>query len=168
MTPEICVLVTGVSGGSVGHQILHALSRSEGKYKIVATDIDPFSFGLYQTEHHYLVPRAIASEYLPAILRVIEREKVNIILPGSESEIWALVHGKKALEQVGCALVASPASVLEITSDKWVLQGWLKNNGFDVPQTLSGADWQDRGDQIRFPVVAKPAVKSGGSHGVAI
>ena len=168
MKTATCALLTGVGGRSVGHQILHALSLAGEKYKIVATDIDPFSFGLYQTDHHYVVPPATSVDYLPAILRIVEREHVRVILPGSEPEVRALGNSRNELEAVGCTLVASPSEVIDITRDKWVLQRWLEHNGFGVPYTAIGNDWRTLVGTVGFPIVGKPATMSGGSRSVAI
>lgn len=84
MAEPVAVLVTGVGGRSVGHQILHALSLVKQKYKTVATDVESFSFGLYLADCAYLVPRADASDYIPAIQEIVKREEIRIILPGTE------------------------------------------------------------------------------------
>ena len=168
MSSRISVLITGVGGRSVGHQILHSLALTGEKYKIVATDIDPFSFGLYQTEHHYIVPKASSPDYLPAIMRLVRRENVQVILPGSEAEVQVLAHARQDLENAGCALVASPVEVIDLASDKWVLQGWLERNGFGVPRATIGTNWKVLADSVGFPLIAKPATMSGGSRSVAI
>ncbi len=168
MTSRPCVLVTGVGGRSVGHQILHALSLVAEKYKIVAADMDRFSFGLYQTPYRYVVPPPTSPDYLPAILRIIEREGVGIILPGSEPEIRVLAHSRAALAGAGCKLVSSPPEVIDVASDKWIMQGWLEKCGFGVPRTASGTDWKQFVREVGFPVVGKPTALSGGSRSVAI
>jgi carbamoyl-phosphate synthase large subunit len=168
MNTKICVLVTGVGGRSVGHQILHALMLTGEKYKIVAADIDSFSYGLYQTNHHYVVPPAVSTHYLPAILKIIEREQVRVVLPGSEIEVGVLAHARNALDAMGCMLVASPTDVINATSNKLVLQGWLECNGFGVPRSSTAENWKTLVSIVGFPIIAKPATMSGGSRGVAI
>lgn len=90
MSRRASVLVTGVGGRSVGHQVLHALLLLEEQYRVVAADADPFSFHLYQVSTKYLVPPASDPEYIGAILPLVERERMDAILypaPGVVSEV---------------------------------------------------------------------------------
>lgn len=168
MDGNLSVLVTGVGGRSVGHQILHAILLSGGKYRIVATDAEPYSFGLYQTESRYIVPKATAPDYGDAIARLIEREQIKIVLPGTEAEVLALARNAEMLKKLGCILVASDLPVIERCADKDTLYRWLAANGFGVPRSVPGDDWRDLVATVGFPVVAKPSQGSGGSRNVAI
>ena len=127
------VLVTGVGGRSVGHQILQALALLEDKYSVVATDADAFSYGLYQVRDRYVVPRADDPRYLAAIRRLIQQERIDVVLPGTEAEVAALERGRPEL---GCALIASPQFVLDLCGNKKRLADWLPPNGFLSPRTV--------------------------------
>jgi carbamoyl-phosphate synthase large subunit len=162
------VLVTGVGGRSVGHQILSALKRAGAGYFVVATDADAFSFGLYIADARYVVPTAQAPEYLSALLRIIERERVEAILPGTESELRVLASARHELESRGCAVIASDRGVIDLCLNKAALPRWLAQNGFDTPDTASGDGWEALVARTGFPIVGKPAEDSGGSKGVAL
>jgi len=47
------------------------------KYRIVTTEAEAFSLGLYQVKDRYVVPFANTPQYIQAILHIVEREKVN-------------------------------------------------------------------------------------------
>ena len=168
MTRRPCVLVTGVGGRSVGHQILHALQLTGDRYRIVCCDADSFSFGLYQVPGRYLVPPALAPSYVEAILEIIRREAVDALLPGTEAEIRTLVQAEASLAEAGCRLVASPAEVIELCGDKGHLYRWLAEQGIGVPRSAGVADLEDFLADVGFPIVAKPAGSSGGSRNVMI
>jgi carbamoyl-phosphate synthase large subunit len=169
MSSATSVLVTGVGGRSVGHQILHALLLLEaGKYRPVATDADAFSFGLYLVPDRYLVPFASASDYLPQILRIIETEQIRVVLPGTEPEVRVLSENAARLSEAGCTVIASPPDAVALCSNKERLYGWLGENGFSVPRSVSAAEWRDLVAEAGFPIVGKPTEESGGSRGVAI
>ena len=93
------VLITGVGGRSVGHQVLHALSLGKEKYRVVATDVENFSFGLYLAEAAYLVPRADSPDYIPAIQELVQKEQIQVILPGTEPELRSLVQRRASLRE---------------------------------------------------------------------
>lgn len=162
------VLVTGVGGRSVGHQILSALLLLGDKYDITCTDADPFSYGLYEVPKRYVVPSARESNYIAAVLNIVEREKSEVLLPGTEAEIRVLVKEQDRLRAAGCHLVVSPADVIELCGDKGALSQWLADNGYGVPQTASTKNWKALAAECGFPLVAKPASNSGGSRNVAI
>jgi len=163
-----CVLVTGVGGRSVGHQVLHALSLTGNRYKIICTDADSFSFGLYLTPHRYLVPLANDPDYLDAILAIIERENVDVILPGTEAEVMRLVQCRGQLHDVGCKLIASPESAVALCNDKAELYRWLAREKIGVPTSVGVDDWPALVEKAGFPIVAKPATGSGGSRSVEL
>ncbi len=163
MNKRVTVLVTGVGGRSVGHQILQALLLCGDKYRVIATDAERFSYGLYQVANRYVVPRAHSPAYLPALRRLVERESVDIILPGTQPEVGIL-----SAAELPCPVLANPASVVKLCSSKEVLYDWLRAHDFGVPASVSGREWQRLVSQHGFPVVAKPTEDSGGSKAVAI
>lgn len=164
----IGVLVTGVGGRSVGHQILHALSLAKQKYRIVATDVENFSFGLYLADAAYLVPRANSPDYISAVQELVRREKIAAVLPGTEPEVRALVADRERIEDLDCLVLASSPDVVQLCGNKLRLYEWLNQNGFVVPRTAAAADWQTLAKDAGFPLVGKPTEESGGSRNVAI
>lgn len=159
------VLVTGVGGRSVGHQILQALLLVRDRYEIVATDADAFSYGLYQVKDRYIVPRASDPRYLDSIRALIQKERIDIVLPGTEPEVAVLGACRKTL---GCPAIVNPQPVLEICANKNRLADWLSANGFLSPRTVPASDWKALVDQTGFPIVGKPAENTGGSKGVQL
>ena len=168
MTEATTVLVTGVGGRSVGHQILHALQRAAKPYRIVTTDADPFSFGLYHSGPGYLVPLAADPGYLPAITRIIEREGIQVLLPGTEPEVTVLARHRDALAKTGCTIIVSPPEVVDLCFDKGRLYRWLAENRVGVPPTADADGWEALADAVGYPIVGKPTRGSGGSRGVEI
>ena len=168
MALQTCVLVTGVGGRSVGHQILHALLLLGDKYRIVAVDADEFSFGLYQVKNSYIVPRANAPNYLSSLISIIKHEHVDAILPGSEPEVRVLAQNQKAILSTGCHVIVNPEEVIQLCSNKWQIFNWLKTNGFATPKTVCASEWRKLVDQVGFPLVGKPVTYTGGSRNVAI
>jgi carbamoyl-phosphate synthase large subunit len=168
MSRRVRVLVTGVGGRSVGHQVLHALSLVREKYRLVATDVENFSFGLYLADAAYLVPSADAPDYIPAIQELVTREQIQVILPGTEPEVRSLVSVREAFEARGCIVLASSPDVVHLCSNKIRLYDWLRANGFVVPSTAPAAEWRRLVAEAGFPLVGKPTEESGGSRNVAI
>jgi carbamoyl-phosphate synthase large subunit len=168
MEPVIRVLVTGVGGRSVGHQVLSALKRANRKYWVVATDTDAFSFGLYLADARYLVPAANHPDYVPALCEIIQRERVQVLLPGTEAELRVLAASRAALERIDCLLISSPSEIVDQCLDKARLYRWLAAKGYGVPRTADPDHWRELAVDVGFPLVGKPTETSGGSKGVAL
>jgi len=167
MTKRLTVLVTGVGGRSVGYQILQALLLLKEKYRIIATDAAPFSYGLYAVPERYVVPSARSPDYIPALLRIVRQEGVDVILPGTQPEVLMIGRHRETFESL-CAVIVNPTPVVELCSEKQKLYEWLEANGFAIPKTVLGRDWRDLVAKCGFPIVAKPTQDTGGSRGVAI
>jgi len=165
---RLCVLVTGVGGRSVGHQVLSALMLEGDKYRLVVTDADRFSAGLYQMQNRWLLPLATAPTYLEAIRSLVMRESVDVVIPGTEPELYVLARNRQLFSDLGCTLVANPTSVTDICKNKAVLYDWLKTHGFSVPKTVRAQDYRRLVAEVGWPLVAKPTEGTGASRNVAI
>jgi carbamoyl-phosphate synthase large subunit len=165
---KLSILVTGVGGRSVGHQILHGLLSMGSKYRVVACDADPFAYGLYEVSDRYQIPRADSQSYLDTILSIAEREKIDVILPGTEPEVLVLADAAPTLHDRGCTVVVNPRSVVQLCSNKATLYEWLSANGFGVPKSAPLSEWSSLAATCGFPLVAKPTTMTGGSRGVAL
>jgi len=162
------VLVTGVGGRAVGHQILHALSYVKDAYRVVAADMDRFSFGLYGVERQYLIPAATAPDYREAIVRIVRKEGVSALLPGTEIELPVLTAAASELSDAGCTVIANPHPVVRRCQDKAELHRWLSENGAAGPRTVEARHWRDLIAEVGFPIVGKPRTGTGASRDVAI
>src|SRR5438477_471949 len=89
------ILVTATGGRSVGSGIVHALMNGPDplmRWNVVATDADPFAWGLYKAAQSHLLPPAKDAGYLSALLNVVSKQNIHAILPGSEAETTFLAH----------------------------------------------------------------------------
>ncbi len=164
---ETPVLVTGVGGGGVGEQIIFALRVAEIPYRIISTDADPFSLGLYSADKGYLVPRATTESYLGRLLEICHEESVKVLIPGSEAELVIISKNKDLFKKEGILLLMNSSDVINVCQNKWKTYLFLKNNGFKVPESYL---WEEGIENIEFqyPVIIKPYVGTGGSRFVFI
>jgi carbamoyl-phosphate synthase large subunit len=161
------VLVTGVGGRSVGAGILHALLRVDdsvrGRWDVVATDADPFSWGLYVADHSALVPRADAPEYLDRIHELIASYDVAAVIPGTEPEA-ALLSASR--DQLPVPVIANDAALMPLMMDKDQAEAKLRELGLNF---IPSYRWEQRDQAVAafgFPVFVKPTQGTGGSRGV--
>ncbi|MBM3846850.1 MAG: ATP-grasp domain-containing protein [Verrucomicrobia bacterium] len=163
------ILVTGVGGRSVGAGILHSLHRSssvkERCWNVVAADADPFSWGLYVVPRRTLLPPAVAPNYIEEVRKAVRRFDIHAIIPGTEIETQVLAGQSAAL---GVPVITNSPGLIPLMMDKRLAEVRLRDLG--VPSVPSYAPHQ-AAEAVRehgFPLVAKPAVGSGGSRGLAL
>jgi len=164
----ISVLITGVSGGGVGRQCIKALRLGQKKYKIIGTDINPLSLGLYSVDKAYLVPRVTDPAYIDVLLDICQKEKATIIIPGSEVELIFISEKREEFIKNGILPLINNHKVIATCLDKWQTYKLLLDKGFKMPKSYLPKDKNDIQSRIKYPVVIKPYVGSGGSRGIFI
>ncbi|MGM4986959.1 ATP-grasp domain-containing protein [Tardiphaga sp. 841_E9_N1_2] len=168
MTHRLNVLITGVGGRGVGYQLLHAMSLTQGRYRIVCVDAVSFSYGLYLVDSRYIVPLASSPDYIPTLIDIIKRESIDVLLPGTEAELIKISGARDEIEKTGCRPIIGSRSVIDLAFDKAKLYRWLDEQGIGVPRSGTVGNWRALVEEVGFPVVAKPSGNSGGSRNVAI
>jgi len=163
MTQRISIMVTGVGGGGHGEQILKALRLSEKDYEVVGCDMSPFSKGLAEVDHAYLLPPAVDKEYISCLLKICKTHNVKAVFHGSEPELRVMSRERNRILEAGIFLPINPESVIDVCMDKWKTAKFLRKNRFPCPQTVRVAALEEL-DSIEFlPVVLKPSIGGGGS-----
>lgn len=170
MADSLRILVTGI-GGDLGQAMAKSLRLMDIPVTVIGTDAAAGSIGAAFADRAYQMPRADSPEYADALIRLVQRESVDALVPGSEAEIYALarlVHeGKKRL---GCPLVCLPYDKLVVFRDKLFCFNQLKGN-IDLPRYADGFDAdavQRLVRQAGFPCVVKSRVSCGSkSLGIA-
>jgi carbamoyl-phosphate synthase large subunit len=154
-------LVTG-GGAVLGQGIIKALRGSTLEAEIIAVDPNPLSSGLYWADRGYRVPMASQPGYEEAIWGILERERPNVVLVGTDVEL-AFFAEKRALIEAdfGATVVVSDPRVVAIAEDKYETYRFMQRAGFkppasalpEDPEALSGLI-----DQVGFPLVVKPRI----------
>lgn len=144
------VLIPG-AGGAAGIGAIRSLRMCAFKGKIVATDIDALSAGLYLADRGYVVPPARDASFFQEAMKIVQKEQINIILPTSGSDIIPYSKNKNVLEAKGTVVAMSDYPVIEVCLDKLEFHNKLKNE-FGLPYTST-----DPSGIKAFPCVVKPA-----------
>jgi len=171
----INVLVTGTSGTNTGTQIMTALLLCPERYRLVVTDIEKLSYGSLKVESSYIVPPATSPEYFPEILTICKKEQIQVMIPGSEPELKACSEKRKFFEAAKVHLLTNNTNTISIAMDKIQTIRFLEEHGFLCPKSLiinHEMAIEQEADrilgQLRFPLVLKPYVGSGGSNHIDI
>jgi carbamoyl-phosphate synthase large subunit len=162
MPPRI--LVTG-SGGPAGRALLTALV--DRGVAVVGVDMAPSRTPGLEVAIE-AVPAATEGAFLPVLLDVARRHRVDLIVPTVSEELPALAQLAALRPNGPCIVVAAPHAVA-IAHDKWCTALTLADAGLAVPRSAlpSVVSPAARGRILGLPYLSKPRCGRGG-RGVAI
>jgi carbamoyl-phosphate synthase large subunit len=72
-------------------KLREAAKKLDIPLRIIGTEINPKMPSLYFCDHHYLVNRTFHPQYCSQILEILEVEKIDAILPGSDLDLEFLM-----------------------------------------------------------------------------
>jgi carbamoyl-phosphate synthase large subunit len=153
------VLVTGI-GGNVGQGIIRNIRKTEYPILVVGSNIENFSAGNHLCDIFYRVPYACEEDYIPAIMDIIKREKIDLIIPSTDFEIFYLAENKNVLST---EVAVSDAFTARIYLDKYL--SYLHHKQYDIPFAKSCLPSEYQGQYQEC--IAKPR-KGRGSRGLFI
>ena len=162
-------LMLSCVGGATSAILLQQL-RQNGifEYRLIGIDSQGPGRSSAQLDAFHIVPNGSDSDYLDRLLEIVDKEKVEFILPGSDEEALAMARGREQLLHAGARPMISSDETLALIADKAATYKCLAEQGIAVPEytlvedvdALSAAT-QDYGYPQRT-VVCKPASGRGG------
>lgn len=152
------ILVTGI-GGNVAHGVLRNIINLKINAFLVGTDIKKVSAGNHLCDKVYKVPPSSSAEYIPSIIKICKKEKIDLIIPTTDSETYYLARVPAKLP----TLAASDAKVAYTFLNKY--QTYLAFKEFDIPfaETRLPSEYKNDFKEI----IVKPA-EGVGSKGIQI
>jgi carbamoyl-phosphate synthase large subunit len=165
---RIPVMVTGIGGGGLGEQILKALRLSTLNYTIIGGDMSAASKGLAEVDIGYILPAANDPDYIPTVLAVCRKHKIEALFAGSEPELKVMSRERKTITDAGVFLPINPQQVIDICTDKFKTVEFLKENNFSYPETVKVTSLSDIEKVSFYPAVLKPSIGGGGSANLMI
>jgi predicted ATP-grasp superfamily ATP-dependent carboligase len=110
-------------------------------------------------------------EWVRAVGGLVERHKIDIVLPVTDFGVEFVVRNKQALSEFAALPPLPDLDLLRLTNDKWSLQCYAQENDFPVPVSVlvgqAGNAMLDNPDlgSIKYPALLKPTLLAGG-HGI--
>ncbi|MCX6296970.1 MAG: hypothetical protein NTX97_13090 [Bacteroidetes bacterium] len=125
------VLVTGI-GGNVGQGIIRNIRSMPYEISVVGTNIIDFSSGNYLCDVFYKVPYAYDTNYISEIIDIVKKEKIDLIIPSTDYEIYYLSVNASSIP---CKIAASLMDATKIYLDKY--ESWLHHQKYEIPFATS-------------------------------
>ena len=162
------LLVTG-AGALLGQGIIRSFRNSDLDPTIISVDPSALSAGLYWSDRRYLVPMAKDPSYLDEIEAILDKERPDAVLVGTDVELIVFAKHRRELEdRFDTSILVSSPNVISIADDKYLTYQFLKDNGFDYPESGLPGDEERVVETAGFPLIVKPRVgaRSVGVHKV--
>ena len=157
----IKVLVTG-AGAVLGQGIVRALRISDLDLEIAAADPNPLSPALFWVDRGYIIPPANDPGFIACVSGVLDRERPDIVLVGTDVELPLFARHREELEGAFATnvLVSSPR-VVDIADDKFETYNFCCDAGLNPPKSAlpeDPASLQSLIEGAGYPLVVKPRI----------
>jgi carbamoyl-phosphate synthase large subunit len=129
---NIRALVTGAGTGSSAN-LMRALRTMTPKPFVVGVNDDRFVLKLSLANRNYLCPEPASNEFVDSLLEIIERERINVIMPTDDNTVKAL---SDARDRFSIDLLLPRPETIERCQDKYALAVFLRRRNIPAPRTF--------------------------------
>lgn len=130
------VLVVG-AGGGVGNNVLRSLRAGDPDLVLIGCHHDRFALKKSTADRHYLVHEPTHASFPDSLARVIERERVDVLVPTSDRDVRVCSGLRSAL---ACRLLLPSPPAIALCQDKYELTMRLRACGVAAPVTYAIGD----------------------------
>lgn len=161
----INILLTGI-GAVIGYGIIKSLRNSKYNCNIVGIDIFHDAVGQVWCDRFIQGVRADSSEFVDFINNTVKQEKIDLVLPGIEQDLQALIENFDKLNQ-NAKYSLNNKNIFETFHDKNQTYNFLKNKVELIPHIYYCNDLYEKAvEKFGLPFILKQDI-SYASKGVA-
>ncbi|OQY05649.1 MAG: hypothetical protein B6I25_05335 [Planctomycetales bacterium 4572_13] len=125
------------------------------KARFFGTDITPLSAAIQLCDEKFVVKAVDHRGYINQLLKIVRENSIKLLIPTVDLDLKDLAENREKFEKLGCAVLVSSPSVIDICQDKRKTFKFLTKNNFDTPETMT-ARRQLAQKRIKFPLFLKP------------
>jgi predicted ATP-grasp superfamily ATP-dependent carboligase len=113
------ILITSIGGG-LGAELVNRirLTTKFKNLKIIGTDIRDNTLSNFLLDKFYKIPKTNENGFLKNFLKIIELNKINLVIPGSDDEALKLCENRREFENEKCFLASIELDLLKKFSNK--------------------------------------------------
>lgn len=149
-------MVTGV-GAIMGYGLLRSLRQIEPAVRLVGADIYPDAVGQVWSDVFEQAPYTASPEYAAWLCGVIERHRIDLLIPGIEQDVQRLSMEPEILSGLACKVALNNTDLVRLTQDKWLMHQELFRLGevSRIPSYVEG-NYETLVQKIGLPFILKP------------
>jgi len=127
------ILVTGC-GGDIAQSMGKILKTYTKAGKVIGCDIHNDHAGHFIFDECFIVERVSAASYGESVAKVVQQQKIDIIIPSTEFELEYLLTNKYM--GINCIVIKPNNLSIEIGLDKFKTAKFLEENDLPFPKTV--------------------------------
>lgn len=133
------VLVLGAGTGA-SNNLIRSLRAGDPSLVIVGTNDDRFVLKKSIADRHYLTPQPNHPRFGDALCRLVELERIDAVIPGSDADAAALSDIR---DRMSDHLLLPQKRTIQLCQDKYDLTQFLRVNGVAAPATVPVGNLDD-------------------------
>jgi carbamoyl-phosphate synthase large subunit len=150
------ILVSGASG-IVGYGILKSLRGSGSNLRLIGTSIYDDSAAPSFCDIFELAPRTDDVRYFPWLKHIIDRHRVDLIIPGIELDLYTWTCYENDIRETGVRIALNNRDLIALCQDKWLFYQHLAAAGDPCRiETLLHGEYDELAERLGIPFLLKP------------
>lgn len=139
------LLVLGAGSGATNN-LIRSLRTGDPSLFIAGCNADRFVLKKSAADRNYLIPASGCRGFSRALRRLIENEKIDLLIPNSDSDVAAVLRIR---QRIPCRLFLPRKAVVDLCQDKFNLTVFLRSRGVPAPLTYPVSCLDDIGEIFR-------------------
>ncbi|MGN0014989.1 MAG: carboxylate--amine ligase [Candidatus Gastranaerophilaceae bacterium] len=129
------ILIAG-AGGAPSEGVINSLLKSKKCEEIIGMGSEPTDLVLSHAKRKYYVPYANAPEYKESLLKILNKEKPDLIHFQNDLEVYHASMIREDIHKTGCKTFMPEHEVIDACVHKWKSYVAFKNGGVKVPENM--------------------------------
>jgi biotin carboxylase len=127
------LLIPGAGSGA-SNNLIRSLRAADPPFFVIGIDSDRFSLKRSTADRNYLAPPTNQADFLPALRRIVDEERVDLVLPVTDDDVATFSRFARWL---GRRLFLPAGATIARCQDKYALNVLLQSRGIPVPVTYA-------------------------------
>ena len=165
------ILISSVGGGLACH-LFHAIKNGRFKdLKVIGANNKRNIQAENTFDKFVILPSPNKKTYIKNLIKIIKKNKIKLVIPGSDEEALIMSKNKKILEKNLCKVACVNFETLKIFNDKIKTYKVLKEKKLPVAKFFEIENYQQLKKKLNFfknDFVIKPALSRGGRDIVVV
>ena len=158
---KLNVLITAASRRvALIRGFVDALEKLGNNGRVVTTDVNPLSPGLYMGHEFHYAPLTTDPGYIERLKEICQLEEIDIIIPTIDDELVLMGETREEFSKLGINILISPAQTSKICNDKILTYRFFSEKGIPTPVTWLPEDLPPV-EELKFPLFLKPRMGRG-------
>lgn len=126
-------ILIGGAGGAPSEGVICSLLQSEDKEEIIGVGSEPFDLAISSASRKYLVPYADSLTYKDKLLRIIKKEKPDMVHFQNDLEVYHVSLIRDDIQALGTKVFMPKHEVIDTCVNKWKSWKAFYKAGLTVP-----------------------------------